>query len=92
VRPTMQGPPARASQRHAMQVRMHAPRRPNLPRVNFHVQSIRHAGTCARVLGAPCTFDFSDDGGRHTRWKFQISFFPGPNLWPRKLLLAHESN
>lgn len=84
VRPTTQGPPARASQRYGMQVRMHAPRRPNLPRVNFHVQSIRHAGTCARVLGAPCTYDFSDDGGRHA--------LPGPNLWPRKLLLAHESN
>jgi hypothetical protein len=44
---------ASSSAMPCMQVRMHAPRRPNLPGVNLSVQSIRHAGACARALGAP---------------------------------------
>jgi hypothetical protein len=55
VRPTRsalrQALRALASAMPCMQVRMHAPRRPNLPGVNLSVQSIRHTGACARALG-----------------------------------------
>jgi hypothetical protein len=47
--PGRQAPRALASAMPCMQVRMHEPRRPNLPGVNLIVKSIRHAGACARA-------------------------------------------